>query len=411
MKIAPLTRIFVFSIAAFFASSCAGFSSVYSAEPDEHVVVFVPGYKGTFLVDSKTKEKVWITPYEALFGRRVLTLNKEVLGFAAVPALERGEIIKSVPVVPLLYSYDGYGHWLRALKHASGANSRLVEFPYDWRRDNVLSAADLLGLVKSLRVSGVHKITIVAHSMGGLLTAYFLRYGGQDQARAVETWEGARLVDDVILLGVPFGGSMLMLHDMVNGTKTVWNKSLLSQSALGSFPSAYEILPYPDAGCLLNSAEEDVSGPIYDANSWKRLGWGLFSENHAGPELSEQRFLYTKQMLERAQTFFAALHRPLISPPEQKRRLLYIRGKNTPTLARALYEDTAEQKILFKEKDGGVVTLYASGDGLVTDKSSELPEAYLAAFDSRNAWTSEMHANLCCPSEVREELSNFLGGK
>ena len=112
----------------------------------------------------------------------VLTLPG-FLGFAEVPALERGKLIKSVPVNPYIYSHDAYGHWLRELRDAAGATSQLVEFPYDWRKDNVLSAADLLGLVNSLRASGVHKITIVAHSMGGLLTAYFLRYGGQDPRR------------------------------------------------------------------------------------------------------------------------------------------------------------------------------------------------------------------------------------
>ena len=66
------------------------------------------------------------------------------------------------------------------------------QFAYDWRRDNVENAHALKAFIEQKKAEvraeykaryGIEKddikFDIVAHSMGGLLTRYFLRYGDQ----------------------------------------------------------------------------------------------------------------------------------------------------------------------------------------------------------------------------------------
>ena len=75
----------------------------------------------------------------------------------------------------------------------SGYHFTCFQFAYDWRKDNIENAARLHALLREKQAYirekyreryGINqaeaKFDVVAHSMGGLLTRYFLRYGDQD---------------------------------------------------------------------------------------------------------------------------------------------------------------------------------------------------------------------------------------
>ena len=56
-------------------------------------------------------------------------------------------------------------------------------FEYDWRQDNVVSARKLHHYLDQIREDHgdpTLKFDAVAHSMGGLITRYFARYGSED---------------------------------------------------------------------------------------------------------------------------------------------------------------------------------------------------------------------------------------
>ncbi|HWP91342.1 MAG TPA: hypothetical protein VNN20_03975 [Thermodesulfobacteriota bacterium] len=108
------------------------------------------------------------------------------------------------------------------------------QFAYDWRRDNAENAKRLHQFILEKRAYvqeefkkryGVEnydvKFDIVAHSMGGLVTRYYLRYGGtqlaDDSSLPEVTWEGAKYVDKAILVGTPNSGSVHAIEDMING--------------------------------------------------------------------------------------------------------------------------------------------------------------------------------------------------
>src|SRR5262249_40735214 len=117
-------------------------------------------------------------------------------------------ILKYIPLLWGLTDLDIYGSWLKFMEKHFAGKARVVPFFYDWRRDNRETVVALSQLITSLHEEGFSKIYLVAHSMGGLVTSYYLRYGAQQPETAIETWEGARAVDKVVLAGVPFRGAM-----------------------------------------------------------------------------------------------------------------------------------------------------------------------------------------------------------
>ncbi len=117
--------------------------------------------------------------------------------------------------------------------------ANLVVFPYDWRLSNRASAQRLAyGLERKLAAWRAHtgnpgaKVILVAHSMGGLVSRYW-----------IEVLEGWRECRALVTFGTPYRGSVDALGYIANGYKKAFvdlTKVLLS------CPSIYELLPiYP----------------------------------------------------------------------------------------------------------------------------------------------------------------------
>jgi hypothetical protein len=139
---------------------------------------------------------------------------------------------------------------------AANLAANLVEFPYDWRQDNRITARRLAVVAeRSLAAwrSSAHapdaRLIIVAHSMGGLVARYFLEVlGGWHDTRAL------------ITIGTPFRGSLDALGYLANGYKKL---NLDLTEVMRTFPSVYQLLPvYPvvsTPGGLRRIAE---AGPV-----------------------------------------------------------------------------------------------------------------------------------------------------
>ena len=232
------------------------------------------------------------------------------------------------------------------------------QFGYDWRRDNIENARRLAEFIaekkkyvaaeikKRWGVDRDVKFDIIAHSMGGLVARYFLRYGGADlpaDGSAPEvTWAGAQDVDRVVMVGTPNAGSAHAVEQLVDGITFTSLFPGYTAAMLGTMPSIYQLMPRHRHGAVRDlTSGKSVS--LYDPETWKRFEWGLLDPDEAGDlevllpgiesakERREIAYDHVKKSLERAERFHAALDSKVPTPPNL--RLYLIAGDAVQTTA------------------------------------------------------------------------------
>jgi hypothetical protein len=212
------------------------------------VVICLPGITGSVL--KKDGRDVWNVSGGALlsalstFGRSIGDLKLEEdppdqddLG----DGITAPEVIRDVHLIPGLWKIDGYTKMLRFIENTFDVTRgrNLFELPYDWRRDNRVAARRLQRQGRAWldawrESSGAHdaKLVLVGHSMGGIISRYFL-----------ERLDGWRDTRTLVTFGTPYRGSLNALDTLVNGKKI----RFFDLTELGrSFTSIYQLLPtYP----------------------------------------------------------------------------------------------------------------------------------------------------------------------
>jgi pimeloyl-ACP methyl ester carboxylesterase len=108
----------------------------------------------------------------------------------------------------------------------------LLEFAYDFRQDNRASARCLAAAIERWDAAG--PVTIIAHSMGCLVTRYYLECLG-----------GKSKVERVIFLGAPHAGTPYAFTSLLSGPNLLPLGLLNSRlrDLLTAYPSWYQILP------------------------------------------------------------------------------------------------------------------------------------------------------------------------
>jgi pimeloyl-ACP methyl ester carboxylesterase len=384
---------------------------------DEHIILFVPGFKGTSLVDPGKGEKVWLRLAELLFGDSTLAWNKGELSIPGARELSAQEVLSELSILPIVYSYDIYGSCLSSLRKNLPDDFQILTFPYDWRQDNVETARMLVATLQEIRARRPKSITLIAHSMGGLMTSYMLRYGGQSPLTAEESWEGARLVDKVVLAGVPFEGTMLMLRDMQGGVRQGLNADLLSAAALSSFPSSYQLLPYAEERLydLESSSSDGVD--IFDHKTWELYHWGLlqqqleYNPKDKREDVYAARRKHVARYLGQARAFFERVHAPVSRIATRKIPLLNIVGEGTPTLSRGVRDEKGILSFAIDEKAPnaeGALDLLEDGDGVVSRRAAEVPSAFDVAFTISRVATDAGHGKLCVEENAHRGIVKFI---
>jgi hypothetical protein len=277
-----------------------------------------------------------------------------------------------------------------------GLHYTCFQYGYDWRRDIAESAADLDALIKDAQAASrvgnglpddaPVKVDVVAHSMGGLVLRYYLRYGTQplpeDGSLPALTWAGAEHVSNAVLVGTPNAGSVLSLKQLVNG----WDLNPLfpnyQPSIMGTMPAVYQLLPRSRHARVLD-AETGAPVDLYDPQTWIGYGWGLADPGQdaklkdllpdaASPEERREIALdHLRKCLARAEQLHRALDVPAAPPPTL--RLSLFAGDSRPTPA------------VFAVSDDGRIRLTAEepGDDTVTRASAVMDERTGRAWEPR----------------------------
>lgn len=185
----------------------------------------------------------------------------------------------------------------------------LYVVPYDWRHDNVTSAAWLNRALNYLDASFAGKpyaLHLLAHSMGGLVTRYVLENSTITPSPTVASnlvTPGAWLKNAKVLvtLATPHFGAPLALSAIAGLRLTTSEPEWLIpviKSVVDSplFPSTYELLPPPPVVFVKDSVGDPFTIYSTDSSAYKALigNYGASAAN-----------------LTAAQTFFASLNTSL----------------------------------------------------------------------------------------------------
>lgn len=229
-----------------------------------HIVVFIPGIMGTRLelkLPGGSPEEVWPpTPFETKFGyKRIEKLMK--------PAVYPTTLISSVLCFQFYSTITGL---LNDLGFDEGGGAKkLVLFPYDWRQDLFKTVDVLAAKLDAIKAEKATKISIVAHSMGGLITRLLLESGKYNTRK----WFGK--IDQFVALAVPHLGAPLALARVLglDPTLGVSGSDFIKFSASTAYPSGYQLLPPRAELCCWDQASADLAAlDIYDPATAKRLG-------------------------------------------------------------------------------------------------------------------------------------------
>jgi hypothetical protein len=210
----------------------------------QDIVVLLPGITGSVL--ERDGREIWGTSAGAvlrglLSGGQIvrdLTLaNDDPDSDNIGDSVQATRPVNDVHLFPGLWTIDGYTKVARSLRMRLRleAQSNYFEFPYDWRRDNRVAARKLqresaVWLARRRKDYPDAKIILIAHSMGGLVSRYFLEVlGGWRDTRALITF------------GTPYRGSVNALETLVNGVRKLGLLDLTELSR--SFTTTYQLLP------------------------------------------------------------------------------------------------------------------------------------------------------------------------
>jgi pimeloyl-ACP methyl ester carboxylesterase len=218
--------------------------------PMPDVVVVIPGITGSVL--EKDGEEIWGLSRQAVWST-LSTLGKslqaiEIKGKDDPEAEDLGDGIKATKLIedahliPGLSKIDGYTAVSRAITDffdvTPGKN--FFQFPYDWRRDNRANAR-LLKRFLDKRLNSWRespsgdnnaKVIILAHSMGGLISRYYL-----------EVLDGWRDCKALFTFGTSYRGSVDAVNFLANGYKKYGLDLTEILHPFRSFTSIYQLLP------------------------------------------------------------------------------------------------------------------------------------------------------------------------
>ena len=406
-------------------------------------VIVIPGIMGSRLRHKDTGEELWPGSvwHLAFTSKGDLALKIDPRTLEPVP-----DDVEAYDLFRGALGLDFYGEILRTLEQYGGFHAtrpgtavrdslrRYYVFAYDWRQDNVVTARKLDALVEQIRRDHDDpelRVDIIAHSMGGLITRYFLRYGTQDVLDTNElaiNFDGARKVRNVILLGTPNLGSASSLHSFLDGAAVGLKR--VPPEVLATMPSIYELFPHPASTWLVSVDGQPLDLDLFNQEVWEGYGWSVFDAGRAarirdsmGADYLDTLQRFFGKRLERARRFTWSLTRELKDSPE---KLVVFGGDCTPTPARLLIEPEGEYSVTRLSPDDirhphpGIDytrLMFEPGDGEVT-KPSLLARDNLNPAVPRQTWAffplaysfflCEEHSRLTANPSFQNNLLNVL---
>lgn len=399
-------------------------------------VILIPGAFGSRLRDRISGEEIWPGPWWRILFSSYPELALEIDPATNAPRpsrLEASGIAEQAlrrdfyrPILQTLTQFGGYARAQPGTPARQGER-RYYVLSYDWRQDTLHSVRELDRLIEAVRRDYADpslRVDLVAHSMGGLIARYYLRFGTRDVldgAPQQVTMEGAKRVGKLVLLGTPNLGSVRSLHAFISGEKVGWRR--ISPRALATFASGYQLFPHPLNNWLVDIEGKPRHDDLFDPQTWQRMAWSVYEPGLAAAADAPAMRRYFVHQLERARRLAWMLS---VAEPVSPIRYVLFGGGCHMTPARLLVEPiNGRDTVRLRPSDiaaprPGVLyedLMMEPGDGLVTKPSllaretldpgapqnedSFLPVAY--AF-----FLCEEHAFLTSNINFQDNLLNVL---
>jgi pimeloyl-ACP methyl ester carboxylesterase len=322
-------------------------------------VVLLPGIMGSLLSSIRgVTSLIWINPLMFVQGNaRYLRLNDD--------ASEDG--CSEVDIVPTGLEKMTYLQMEMKLNR----EAELYDFPYDWRRPIEYNADVLHNSLERWAGGSDRKFTLVAHSMGGLVSRTYM-------ARHPEAAE--KRVKQLIMLGTPNFGATNAIETLFTGNDLMGTVDKLNKQngmidVVRSLPGVYNLLPAPP--------ESYPSGKAYAAD------WDLYNASAWGVPGIQQG------LLDRTRQFYNGLAK---SDPQVP--FVQIAGCNMDTLITVKHPAAGIMQAL---QGNRVTDGPDSGDGTVPLWSSLIPRA-------KWYYVQEKHSNMPNNRQIIQATLDLLHG-
>ncbi len=323
--------------------------------------ILIHGIMGSKLRDSDNLKELWFGNIKNLLFSNYKDLALEINPLTLEPvesSIEPFQIADKAAgtdyyhaVIETLQNHGGY-KLTPVDQKVRDLHRRLYVFTYDWRQDNVKTAQKLHQFIKTIQRNHNNptlKVDVVAHSMGGLVSRYYMRYGETDVLNDNDfpvNLSGAKNIRKVVLLGTPNFGSVGAVESFITGLKVGLRK--IPTEVLVTMPSIYQLFPHSINDWLVNIDGKALDRDVFDYEIWRRFQWSIydpkvqkrilahFEDSKQGQERIQLLQSYFHKHLERARRFLWSLSVPVKDVPYQ---IVVMGGTCELTPAKLLVEE------------------------------------------------------------------------
>jgi len=370
-------------------------------------VIIVHGFLGSNMLDKQTGKNVW-GKFSTEDGYSISNQKMRALSMPMVKlkplkdihddtvpngALNTVEVnflgmtFKENAYLNLVHALHEGGYQLEGHPLDSGKSFfTLFQFSYDWRRDLQESATKLHEYILKKRkyiqkeyeaLYGIKdydvQFDLIGHSMGGLVSRYYLRYGTADLPQENEkpniTWAGSKYIDRLIILGTPNAGYLDTLLEMQKGTSMPMPP--FPPALVSTWPTYYQMMPAMSTKSVVYADDHNKVVDIFSLNTWLKMRWGLANPKQNEilkillPEIKdpvERRLIafdHLKKCLKRAKRFSKAMG-VAATPPDDVKLYLVLGNAVRTTRKATANKLTGELKVIG----------WGPGDGKVLETSA-----------------------------------------
>ena len=384
---------------------------------DQPPVVVIHGARGGRLSNVGADREEWPGSL-----RRVIFSDYENLLLDIDPQtlLPKESALQATGIASEVGGVDFYGRILDVLENAGGykratpgqqrkvGDKLYYVFSYDWRQDNVQTVRKLDRFLAQIRQDFGKpdlRVDVVAHSMGGLISRYFIRYGTvdvlDDNDFPVNQY-GAQYIRRVVLLGTPNLGSAAAFRTLARGYKLLLGT--IPEEVVATFPSTYQVLPHAINDWLVTADGRPINRDQFDIVFWRRFEFSIFDpvvrerilerfdSREDGDAYLELLEAYFHKHIERARRFSWSLTVPVEEP---KISFILFGSDCFETPARMVVEEvdgTSHLRLFPKEVKNPLdgidydELMLEPGDGVVT-KASLMARQTFDPTVSRHEWS------------------------